>query len=318
MIEFVEKAESYIEKRINGKPLSDPRADLILFDNVARSTARVASVIRGACSHQGPNGPPRRFYVEVRSTPEMVEISRSREAPALCRSGVLTPDHIIWTKNRAVYIDSVPEDDESLKRSIKESLDEFREYYERYFEIHAAVRRTQLKKLDPYPRVFLVAGIGLVALGFTRKAARIAADIAERTLSAQLRASALGEYVPIDQSHVFDMEYWGLQQKKLAKTEPPPLQGQVAVVSGGAGAIGLGIADRLLATGALVVICDIEESRLKKVHSILACKYGASLLEQSVFDVTDYPTVEKAFYEISGRVGGIDILIPSQKYLKFC
>jgi NAD(P)-dependent dehydrogenase (short-subunit alcohol dehydrogenase family) len=107
------------------------------------------------------------------------------------------------------------------------------------------------------------------------------------------------------------MEYWGLQQKKLAKPAPPPLQGQVAVVSGGAGAIGLGISDRLLAAGALVVICDIEESRLKKVHSILARKYGESLLEEVVFDVTDYSSVEKAFQEISRRVGGIDLVVPN-------
>ena len=30
-----------------------------------------------------------------------------------------------------------------------------------------------------------------------------------------------------------------------------------------------------------------------------------------VFDVTDYPSVEKAFREISGRVGGIDLLVPN-------
>ena len=54
----------------------------------------------------------------------------------------------------------------------------------------------------------------------------------------------------MDESHAFDMEYWGLQQKKLVKTAPL-LQGQVAVLTGGGGAIGLGIADRLLAAGAL-------------------------------------------------------------------
>ena len=71
---------------------------------------------------------------------------------------------------------------------------------------------------------------------------------------------AIGDYLPLDESHAFDMEYWGLQQKKLVKAAPP-LQGQVAVVTGGGGAIGLGIADRLLAAGALVVICDIEKTR---------------------------------------------------------
>jgi len=74
---------------------------------------------------------------------------------------------------------------------------------------------------------FLVAGVGLVALGFTRKAARIAADIAEHSLQAQLRAIALGEYASLDESHAFDMEYWSLQQKKMVKAMPL-LQGQVA------------------------------------------------------------------------------------------
>ncbi len=121
---------------------------------------------------------------------------------------------------------------------------------------------------------------------------------------------AIGDYLPLDESHAFDMEYWGLQQKKLVKAAPP-LQGQVAVVTGGGGAIGLGIADRLLAAGALVVICDIEKTRVEKVRSILTRKYDESLVEQMVFDVTDYPSVEKAFREISGRVGGIDLLVPN-------
>ena len=119
---------------------------------------------------------------------------------------------------------------------------------------------------------------------------------------------ALGEYASLDESHAFGMEYWSLQQKKLVKATPP-LQGQVAVLTGGGGAIGLGIADRLLAAGALVVICDIEETRLEKVHSVLIRKHDESLIERMVFDVTDYASVEKAFREISSRAGGIDLLV---------
>ena len=242
----------------------------------------------------------------------MIEISLSREAAHLCHSGVLTPDHISWTKNQALYIESVPEEDESLKRRLKELIDLYKSHYDRYFETHTATHETQLERLDPYPRVFLVAGLGLIALGLTRRAARIAADIAERTFQAKLRSQALGEYLPIDEAHAFKMEYWRLQQKKLAKTPiQGALQGQVAVVTGGGGAIGLGIADRLLEAGALVVICDIDETRLGKVRSILTRKYDANLVEQMVFDVTDYCSVERAFQEISRQVGGIDLLVPN-------
>jgi rhamnose utilization protein RhaD (predicted bifunctional aldolase and dehydrogenase)/NAD(P)-dependent dehydrogenase (short-subunit alcohol dehydrogenase family) len=310
MIRLVQKAESYIEKRLQGKPLCHPRADLYPPLDIALSTARISSVIRGACAYQDPGGNLRRFYTEVRSPPEMVEASRSKEAPDLCRSGALTPDHIIWTKNRAVYIESVPGDDESLRSLVKKEVDSYIKDYDRYFETHSATRGTKPEKLDPYPRIFLVAGIGLVALGLTRKAARIAADISERSFQAKPCAMALGEYTSLDESHAFDMEYWGLQQKKLVKAAPL-LQGQVAVVTGGGGAIGLGILDRLLAAGALVVICDIEKARVEKVRSILTRKYGESLVEHMVFDVTDYPSVEKAFCEIGGRVGGIDLLVPN-------
>jgi NAD(P)-dependent dehydrogenase (short-subunit alcohol dehydrogenase family) len=107
------------------------------------------------------------------------------------------------------------------------------------------------------------------------------------------------------------MEYWSLQQRKLTDVSFPPLQGQVAVVTGGGGAIGFGIADRLLAAGAAVVISDIDESRLKTVEAILRRRYPGGEIEILAFDVTAYPSVEKAYHEISRRLGGIDIVTPN-------
>jgi len=164
--------------------------------------------------------------------------------------------------------------------------------------------------LDPYPRVFLVAGVGLVCLGFSRKEARVAADIAEHTIRSKLQANVVGEYVPISDSHIFDMEYWSLQQKKLGRRSPLPLEGQVAVITGGGGAIGLGIADRLLASGTAVALSDIDELRLKKVRSILIERYPESEVEIIAFNVTNYRSVERSFAEISRRLGGIDIVVP--------
>jgi NAD(P)-dependent dehydrogenase (short-subunit alcohol dehydrogenase family) len=107
------------------------------------------------------------------------------------------------------------------------------------------------------------------------------------------------------------MEYWSLQQKKLDRMPPFALQGQVAVVTGGGGAIGLGIADRLLTAGAAVAISDIDKKTLNKVFSVLAGKHGEDRIEKILCDVTRYESVERAFMEISGRFGGIDILVPN-------
>ena len=311
MIRYVGKAEAYIKNKIKGRPLVSLPSKPVRTKDLASSRARVYQVIRGVCAHRDHDGRMRRFYAEIRDGDKMRKVSLAREMKEICQSGVLTPDHIIWTKNRAVYIEDIPEDDIPLRQTVEKCVNEFKVSYEKYFKSQVAEKKVKREPLDPYPRIFLVKGVGLVALGFTRKAAQIAADIAEHAIQAKLLAMTLGKYVPISDSHVFDMEYWSLQQKKLGRTSPDLLQGQVALITGGGGAVGLGIADRLLAHGAAVVISDIDETRLQKVHSILAVKYGEDRLEKSCFDVTDYAAVEQAFVETSRRLGGIDLLVPN-------
>ena len=311
MIDYVNRAEAFIEKKIQGKPLWTRRDDLSPFSDRRKSAARFSQMVRGVCAHPGPEGRLRRFYVTIRNGPDLAEVSLSKEIREICGSGVLTPDHAIRTKNRAVYIETLPEDDESLGQALRELVETYKTAYERYVEEQAKIKGMGGRELDPYPRVFIVAGLGLVVLGFTRKAARVAADIAEHTIEAKLRAMAMGGYLPIAESHVFDMEHWNLQQKKLGRTTPPILEGQVAVVTGSAGALGFGIADRLLAAGAVVVISDIDETRLERARSTLAERYDGDRIESVVFDVTSLQSVEAAYDDISQRVGGIDILVPN-------
>ncbi|MGD0623738.1 MAG: bifunctional aldolase/short-chain dehydrogenase, partial [Thermodesulfobacteriota bacterium] len=247
MIDYVSRAEKVIEERAQRKVFGSPRMDLTPPKDFASSAARFNQTVRGACAFRTEGGQLHRFYVEVRNAPDLVKASLLQEARELCASGVLTPDHVTRTKNLWAYVESLPEDEESFQQMVKGTVSAYQAAYDGYFLAQVKAKKVEPRKLDPYPRVFLVAGVGVVTLGFTRKDARIAADIAEHTLRAKLLANALGEYAPISESHVFDMEYWTLQQKKLGRTSPLPLQGQVALVTGGAGAIGFGIADRLLA-----------------------------------------------------------------------
>ena len=311
MIHYVSKAEKFIAQKTCGKAFRPLRPDLAGPLDLALSVARFSQVIRGACAFRTEGNQLRRFYVETRSAADLRDASLLPEARDLCRSGVLTPDHVTRTKNLWVFIESIPEDDPALRQRVREAVSDYKDKYDRYFSAQVQAKKIAREKLDPYPRVFLVAGVGIVTLGFTRKAARIAADIAEHTLRAKLMVDALGEYVPISDSHIFEMEYWCLQQKKLDQTPPPLLEGQVALVTGAAGAIGFGITDRLLAAGAVVVISDIDATRLQKVHSILTKRYGENQLESIVFDVTDFDSVGDAFVKISGRLGGLDLVVPN-------
>jgi len=311
MIEYVNKAETYIGERTRSKVFGSTRVDLAPPRDFSSSVARFNQTVRGACAFRTESNQLRRFYVEVRNALDLAKASLLHEAKDLCSSGVLTPDHVTRTKNLWAYIEGIPEDDGTLQRMVRKVVDAYKTVYERYFSSQMEAKKIRREKLDPSPRIFLVAGIGLVTLGFTRKDAQIAADIAEHTLRAKILAKILDEYAAISDSHIFDIEYWPLQQKKLGRIPSLPLHGQIAVVTGGGGAMGLGIADRLLAAGSAVVICDIDDPRLEKVHSILLRKYDQSLIEKIIFDVTNYEAVEKAFQSISRKLGGIDILVPN-------
>jgi rhamnose utilization protein RhaD (predicted bifunctional aldolase and dehydrogenase)/NAD(P)-dependent dehydrogenase (short-subunit alcohol dehydrogenase family) len=311
MIEFVNRAEAFINKKIQGKTLVTLRADITPVKQVEPLAACFAQIIRGACAHRDSDGKLRRFNVVFRNTPDLVDASLSQEAQALCVSGALTPDHVTRTKNRFVYIGCLPEQEDDLRAMINREIETFINEYHCYFKDQVAAKGIGRKELDPYPRVFLAAGLGLFSLGFSRKEAKVAADIAEHNICAKLQAGAMDEYVPISVSHIFDMEYWSLQQKKMANILFPLLQGQIALITGGGGAIGFGIADRLLAAGAAVVLSDIDESRLQKVRSILKNRYSQGEIEIVPFDVRDYHDVASAYDEISRRLGGIDIVLPN-------
>ncbi|MFH2130813.1 MAG: bifunctional aldolase/short-chain dehydrogenase [bacterium] len=309
MIHYVNRAEQYINEKTKGgtggSPLSPGKAAS------EADIARLAQVVRGAASFLDSTGIRRRFYVEIRSSPDLIAASLSDTAGTICQSGVLTPDHALRTKNTYIYMDDIPVSDDALKEKVNAAVETFRDAYNVYFEKQVHDKGLQRTRLDNSPRVFLAAGAGLLALGFSRKWAGIAADIAEQTIRAKQRAMLMGEYRAVTESHNFDLEYMDLQQQKLEKDRPGDLSGQVAVVTGAAGAIGFGIADRLLKEGAAVVIADIDMTRLKTVHEILSERYGKDRIESLAFDITDFPAVEKALQAVCLKLGGVDIIVPN-------
>ncbi len=310
MIDYVTRAEDFIMDRVGDKPVMSFPEPGPVYKNPEAALARLAQSIRGACAYE-VDGVKRRFLVELRNNSQMVGASCSKEAEALCLTGVLTPDHVIRTKNRMIYIDSVPDKEDDLRTYLDKIIGSYKENYHHYYITQSGKKDAKRKELDPFPRLILVSGLGLIALGYTKTDAVIAADIGEQTIKAKLYANIIGDYLPISNSHLFDMEYWPLQLKKLKKRSIAILEGQTALVTGAGGAIGFGIAKQLLKAGAAVVLSDIDEQGLIKVRSILSEEFDYNRIEIQIFDVTNYPSVQDAFVEISLKFGGIDILVPN-------
>jgi NAD(P)-dependent dehydrogenase (short-subunit alcohol dehydrogenase family) len=163
-------------------------------------------------------------------------------------------------------------------------------------------------KLDTTPRVVLVPGVGIFSAGRTKADARIAADVADHTVVAKALANDVGCYTALADGDLFDMEYWVLEQAKLGKAKEPPLAGQVALVTGAAGAIGFGICKQLVAAGAHVVLTDIDPERLDRAVAELDPK-RKGLAAGVAMDVTSEQSVAAGFAQAARAYGGIDILV---------
>ena len=156
--------------------------------------------------------------------------------------------------------------------------------------------------------MILVPGIGIFTAGRTKQDARIAADIAEHTLRAKALANSIGRYTALSDADLFDMEYWSLEQAKLGKAKEPVLAGQVALVTGAAGAIGFAVCRKLVEAGAHVVVTDLEQGRLDAAVAELDPK-RRGLAAGVVMDVTDERSVASGLDQASRLYGGIDILV---------
>jgi len=110
MVAFVNKAETFIRRKTRGRKVGPVRPEVSARKKDAPFFARLTQMIRGAAAFRTEEGKLRRFYAEVRSTPELIHASALREAGDLCSSGVLTPDHAIRTKNKWVSFGEIPAD----------------------------------------------------------------------------------------------------------------------------------------------------------------------------------------------------------------
>jgi rhamnulose-1-phosphate aldolase/alcohol dehydrogenase len=271
------------------------------------SLAEVAPVVRGACSRRDEKiqGAYRRPILEFRTSPAILDYVNGADAVRYARAGVVTPDHTIRTKNWPLIVPA-PEAAKAgeFKQAIDAAVKSFVENYEAYFVRNNARCHFSKRMLDPLPRVALVPGLGLFGLGRSKKDARIAADLAESAVETITDAEAIGRFESIGEAEMFDVEYWSLEQAKLGTEPEKPLAGQVALITGAAGAIGAATARALAGAGAEIALLDLDAERLRACANDID---GGALAIQC--DVTDSGSVRAAFDAVVEAFGGVDLVV---------
>jgi rhamnose utilization protein RhaD (predicted bifunctional aldolase and dehydrogenase)/NAD(P)-dependent dehydrogenase (short-subunit alcohol dehydrogenase family) len=273
--------------------------------------AAVAPILRGACAIPDPEGAgnEKRFILDFRTSPAILDYVGGAEVERYGRAGVVTPDHTIRIKNYPLIVP--PPEADGLARwsgAVRQAVADFVAAYHAYFARCNARAAPPKRELDPLPRVVLVPGLGLFGLGRSARDARIAADLAEASVETVSGAEAVGRFESLPEADLFDIEYWSLEQAKLDRGAEPPLLGQIAVVTGGAGTIGRATAEAMSRAGAAVALLDRDGAAAQAAAQKLARNSGGAALALPC-DVTDPAAVARAFDRIAAHWGGVDIVV---------
>ncbi len=301
MIEMVSLAEDFVARRRRAIAAASPAS------HDFATVAQVAPIIRGACSQQDQKieGAWGRLVLDFRGGEAALNFMKNKELAKLSESGIVTPDHTIRTKNWPLVLPA-PESGrlDEFSRATHAAVGQFADRYHRYFERHNQRAGGKKRELDPLPRVVLVSGLGLFGLGRTKHDAIIAADIAEEWITVVADAETIGRFESISEADMFDCEYWPLEQAKLGTRREPPLAGQIAAVTGAAGAIGAATAKAFAAAGAEVALLDVNLSAASEQAKAI----GPTAMPIQC-DVTDAASVAAALDQVAANFGGVDIVV---------
>jgi len=227
------------------------------------------------------------LVVAVHDDPRSLDFARRPDLSRVALQGPATPDHVIRTKRLPM---------------IGRDVEAYAAEYRRYFDEHAPRAREPRSMLDPAPRVVLDPELGLCAAGRTARDAAVVHDIYAHTMDIVERATLLGGYRALPAKDLFDVEYWDLEQAKLRSAgKPPPLAGEVALVTGAASGIGKATVEALLGRGAAVVGLDLAPA-VETLHR------RADFLGV-VGDVASTASLQRALEACARAFGGLDMLV---------
>jgi rhamnulose-1-phosphate aldolase/alcohol dehydrogenase len=301
-LEIIRAAADYIEAHGRPEPFGPTVPGLVALPGDARKerAAALAPVIRGLASTDRPQVG---HFTDSDVVLDFLARERHGELAAL---GTSCPDHFLRTKVRPMVLDLPPSAplDETVAR-LKELHEQYREDYAAYYERYADAATPPMRGADP--AIVLVPGVGMFSFGPNKQTARVAGEFYVNAINVMRGAEAVSTYAPIDESEKFRIEYWLLEEAKLARLpEPKPLASRIAFVTGAGSGIGRAIALRLAAEGACVVVADRDSDSASAVAREIG---GTDDAVAVMADVTDAEAVAAALREASLAFGGVDLVV---------
>lgn len=219
-----------------------------------------------------------------------------------------TPDIIVYCKSAYIFIDA--ESDEEILKQAEEKIEAF-----------AAEKGYT-------PKVLLIKGVGLVAVGDNFKNAQIITDVFTDAMKVAFYAQSFGGEHPMEKAWIDFIDNWEVEnyrRKVSAGSSKGRVEGKTIIVTGAAQGFGEGIARELMAQGANIVVADLNEATGEKTAAIfneMAGSNKAIFVKTNVADMTSLQNLMRqtilnfgaldAFVSNAGvvRAGGLDVMTP--------
>ena len=299
---IIRTAEQYIDQHGRPEPFGpvlDGYGALPEAERRAKAAA-LAPVIRGLASHDRPQ--VGHFTDDAR----VLEFLAAAEHPRLAALGTSCPDHFLRTKVKPLVLDlpaGAPVED--CVARLRELHEAYRADYQAYYDRHAGPDSPAIRGADP--AIVLVPGVGMFSFGKDKQTARVAGEFYLNAINVMRGAEGISAYAPIDEAEKFRIEYWALEEAKLARMPQPKSHAtRIALVTGAASGIGRAIATRLAAEGACVVIADLDAEKARAAAAELG---GTDVAVGVAVDVSDEAAVQAAVEAAVLAFGGLDLVV---------
>lgn len=303
-IAIINEAESYINRKIEtNQVFGGAKYEALSNADAEEILAAIMPVIRGAVSEE------KKMLLTYDRGEDVLEFVNSHDAKSLSQVGAACPDHLVHTKMVPLYVEWDPstKDIGLLKEEVKKGIAAFKQAYIAYFDRN---KNEGDQIFETAPRVILIPGIGMINTGKNVAMSKVSGALYHRAIAVMKGATALGEFVSLNENESFNVEYWPLELYKLSLApKEAEFSRKVAFVTGGAGGIGSETCRLLASEGAHVVLADLNLEGAEKIAAEINELYGEERALAVKMDVTSEQAVQEAYKKTALTFGGVDIIV---------
>ena len=296
-LRIINKAALWLDQKVKTPVFKGDLVTSMNADEREKIAMRLTTDIRGQiCSDTSKAG-------HFTDAPEVLEFVNSKQLAELAPLGTSCPDHFLRTKIKPLVVPH-GSDSAAIAALIAGYRLDYAAYYQRCKHTNSPAMR------DPNAVIYLVPQVGMLSFANDKATARIASEFYVNAINVMRGASGVSHYQGLPEQEAFNIEYWLLEEAKLSRMpKSKPLQGRVALVTGGANGIGAAIAQKLLSEGACVTLADIDTDALDVTSEQLAKRFGRDNIFTVPMDVTSEAAIIKGFADTVMHFGGLDILV---------